>query len=95
MKHVHFSTRGLLYLAVLAVLAVLAAILSVLGAVDQGSGLVSRVWPFLNFGFLFIASALIYQRMWRARGNPDEIKKIEAQSLYGVLPPKVRNWLFP
>jgi hypothetical protein len=40
-------------------------------------------------------SCEVGRRMWRARSNSDEIRKAEAQGLYGVLPEKLRNWLFP
>jgi hypothetical protein len=33
--------------------------------------------------------------MWRARNNTDQIRKVEAQGLYGVLPKQLRRWLFP
>lgn len=55
----------------------------------------SRVWLPLFWGLVALVSLGIYVRMWKARSSPDEIKKIKAQSLYGVLPPKFRDWLFP
>jgi hypothetical protein len=45
--------------------------------------------------FVLGGTFAIYRRMWGARSNTDEIRKVEAQGLYGVLPKKLRNWLFP
>jgi hypothetical protein len=64
-------------------------------SVDQGSGPVSRAWPILVLVFVVGGTFAIYRSMWRARENPDEIRKAQAQGLYGVLPTKLRNWLFP
>ncbi len=66
----------------------------VLLAVDKGSGVVGRIWLPLFWGTVLLAAVAIYLRIWRARGSIDEVKKIEAQSLYGILPPKLRDWLF-
>jgi hypothetical protein len=64
-------------------------------SIDQGSGPVSRTWPILVLVFMVGGTFAIYRSMWRARGNPDEIRKVQAQGLYGVLPTKLGNWLFP
>src|SRR5215475_34528 len=89
MSQFHFSPKALgvsfLFLVAFAVLI----------AVDRRSGAISRIWPFLML-YLFIGGSLvIYRRVWRVRGNPIELRKAEAQSLYGVLPDKLRKWLFP
>ena len=60
----------------------------------RGSGVVGRIWLPLFWGTVLLAAVAIYLRIWRARGSIDEVKKIEAQSLYGILPPKLRDWLF-
>jgi hypothetical protein len=64
-------------------------------AMDKGSGVVSRIWSPLFWGTLLLAAVAIYVRIWRARGSIDEVRKIEAQSLHGILPLKLRDWLFP
>jgi hypothetical protein len=45
--------------------------------------------------FVLSGTFAIYRRMWRARGGAGEIRKAEAQGLYGVLPEELRRWLFP
>ncbi|MCV0385164.1 MAG: hypothetical protein K5821_01840 [Nitrobacter sp.] len=67
----------------------------VLFALDRGEGVVSHIWGPLVWGLIAFASLAIYIRIWRVRKNPGEMRKIEAQSLYGILPLKLRNWLFP
>jgi hypothetical protein len=67
----------------------------VLVFLDQGTGVVSHIWVPLIWGLIALASLAIYVRIWRARRNFDDVKKIEAQGLYGIMPPRLRNWLFP
>jgi hypothetical protein len=50
-------------------------------SVDQGSGPVSRAWPILVLVFVVGGTLAIYRSMWRARENPDEIRKAQARSL--------------
>jgi hypothetical protein len=61
----------------------------------HGSGPISRAWPVIMLIGMLGASVAIYRRMWRAGNDPGELRKAEAQSLYGVLPEKLRNWIFP
>jgi hypothetical protein len=89
MRQVHFSPRALTGF----IFFVLA--FALVFSIDKGSGSVSRAWPVLILALLIGSTFAIYRRMWRARGNPDHFKKAEAQGLYGVLPEKLRNWLFP
>jgi hypothetical protein len=84
-----FSPRALLSFAIF-----LVAFVGLL-ALDKGSGVVSRIWLPLFWGTVLLVAGAIYVRLWRARGSIDELKKVEAQSLYGILPPKLRDWLFP
>jgi hypothetical protein len=44
---------------------------------------------------LAAATLAIYSRMWSAGGDSERVRKIESQSLYGVLPKRLREWLFP
>jgi hypothetical protein len=89
MKQVHFSARACTALAIFVV--AFAALLSI----DKGSGPISRVWPILMLCLLVGAMVAICARMWRARGNPYQVRRAEAEGLYGVLPESLRNWLFP
>ncbi|MBV9982470.1 hypothetical protein [Bradyrhizobium sp.] len=89
MSGLHFSPSGaVIFLFV-------AGILGVLVILDRGSGAISRVWPFVMLGFLAVATLAIYFPMWAARADFERVGKIESQSLYGVLPRRLREWLFP
>jgi len=89
MGHVHFSPKAL------AAFILFLLAFGLLISIDQGSGPVSRVWPILMLVFVLGGTFAIYRRMWRARDSSDEIRKAEAQGLYGVLPKKLQIWLFP
>jgi hypothetical protein len=89
MGHAHFSPRAL------AGFIFFLLAFGLLVSIDQGSVRVSHAWPVLMLVFLLGGTFAIYRRMWRARSNRDEIRKVEAQGLYGVLPKRTRNWLFP
>jgi hypothetical protein len=88
MGPIHFSLKALVGFVLFLIA------FGLLISMDQGSGPVSRAWPFLILVFVVGGTFAIYRRMWRARKNPDQIKKAQAQGLYGVLPMKLRNWLF-
>lgn len=64
-------------------------------ALDTGSGMVSRLWAPLFWSFIALATLAVYLRMWRVRGSPGEIWKVQAQGLYGALPRRLQNWFFP
>lgn len=89
MRQVQFSPKAFAGLVLLVV--ALAALFSI----DNGSGPIGRVWPTLMLCLLTGGAVAIWARMWRARGNPYQVKRAEAESLYGVLPESLRNWLFP
>jgi hypothetical protein len=89
MSGLHFSPKGA------AIFLFVAAILGVLVVLDRGSGAISKVWPFVMLGLLVVAALAIYFRMWSARADFEQVGKIESQSLYGVLPKRLREWLFP
>jgi hypothetical protein len=86
--HVHFSPKAL------AGFIFFLLVFGLLISIDQGS-VPSVTWPILMLVFVLGGTFAIYRRMWGARSNTDEIRKVEAQGLYGVLPKKLRNWLFP
>jgi hypothetical protein len=79
----------------LAIFAGSLAAFAVIAEIDKGSGLVSRAWLFVFPAMLALASLMVCLRLWRVRGRPEAARKVAAQGLYGVLPPKWRNWLFP
>jgi hypothetical protein len=85
----HFSPRGLLTF-ILFMTGFAALIL-----MDQGSGPLSRAWPFLMLCLMVGATVAICRRIWSERSDFEKVRRIESQSLYGVLPRKVREWLFP
>jgi len=89
MRHVHFSPKAL------AGFIVFLLAFGLLFSLDQGSGPISRAWPILMLVFVLSGTFAIYRRMWRARGDLDEIRKVQAKGLYGVLPKKLQVWLFP
>lgn len=89
MRGVHFSPRA--FSAFIFVLVLLGFVVSI----DKGSGSISRAWPVMMLVLMLSGSIAICQRMWRARGNSDELRRTEAQGLYGVLPGTLRRWLFP
>jgi hypothetical protein len=89
MRHVHFSPKALVGFIVFLLA------FGLLFSLDQGSGPISRAWPILTLVFVLGATFAIYRRMWRARDSSDEIRKVEAKGLYGVLPKKLQAWLFP
>ena len=88
-RRLQFSPRALLSFVIFLVG------FGALVALDKGTGLVSRIWLPLFWGGVGLTSLAIYVRMCRARGSSDEVRNVEARSLYGVLPSKLRDWLFP
>ncbi|MDQ0471360.1 hypothetical protein [Labrys wisconsinensis] len=64
-------------------------------ALDARTGLVSRAWLPLFWGAVLLAAILIQVRAWKARASRVAMRKIEARSLYGLLPERLREWLFP
>lgn len=89
MGRVHFSPKAFAGFVVFLVA------FGLLVSMDQGSGPISRAWPILMSVFLLGGTFAIYRQMWRARNSSDDIRRAEAQGLYGVLPKKLRIWLFP
>lgn len=85
----YFSPKG--FLIFILFVAGLAATI----AMDQGSGPLSKAWPLLTLSLLIGATLAIYSRMWSERRDFEKVRRIESQSLYGVLPKRIREWLFP
>jgi len=86
--HVHFSPKAL------AGFIFFLLAFGLLVSIDQGSVPISQAWPILMLLFVLGGTFAIYRRMWRARNNTDQIRKVEAQGLYGALPKQLRKWLF-
>jgi hypothetical protein len=85
----HFSRTGL------GIFAFVVALLALLVSIDGGSGFISRAWQLAMVLLVVVATLAIYRRIWNTRGDFDDVRRIEGQSLYGVLPRKLRKWLFP
>jgi putative exporter of polyketide antibiotics len=60
-------------------------------ALDKGSGLINRVIQLLWLTFVIGGSATIFLRMWQARGNPGEFRKMAHSGRVGILPPGWRR----
>jgi hypothetical protein len=85
MRQVHFSLKAL------AGFVFFLLPFGVLVSIDKGSGPISRAWPILILILLVGGTFAIYRRMWHSRENSHDIRKAEAQGLYGVLPKKLRT----
>jgi hypothetical protein len=85
----HFSPRGFI------IFALFLTGFAVLISMDKGSGPISGAWPFLVLCLVIGATVAICRRMWSEGSDFEKVSRIESQSLYGVLPKKVREWLFP
>jgi hypothetical protein len=88
MERTSFSPRSLIYFCLF---------LSVFGALvtlDKGSGLFSQAWPLIILGALAVASILLCARLWSVRRDDDALRRVEARGFYGLLPPRLRDWLF-
>ena len=85
----YFSPKGpVIFLFAMVVLAALIAL-------DKGVGPISAAWPFVMLCLLFVAALTISRRMWSARKDFEAVRRIEGESLYGILPKRLREWLFP
>jgi predicted choloylglycine hydrolase len=58
------------------------------------SGCSQAVW-LGDGGPALVAALTINRRMWSARRDFEAVKRIEGESLYGILPKRLREWLFP
>jgi hypothetical protein len=88
MRNFQISPRGLLYFLVFLVLFAGAM------AVDGGSGYLSRMWVVLVWSLLLLGSVLLYARLWTSRHDPDAGRRIQARGLFGLLPQRLRDWIF-
>jgi hypothetical protein len=88
MRGFRVSAKGFIYFCVFVVLFT-AAIM-----VGGGTGYGNLVWQIFRWGLLLVGSLLLLTRLWAARHDPDATRRIEAKGLYGLTPPKLRDWLF-
>jgi hypothetical protein len=63
--------------------------------IDRGSSYLSDAWAVLFWSGVLLGSLLFYARLWAFRRNPDAARHIEARGIFGLLPAKLRDWIFP
>jgi hypothetical protein len=88
MRDLRVSPKGLIYFCLFAVL------LSAAIVADHGTGYGNAVWQIFRWGVVLVGSLLLLTRLWAARHDPDAARRVEAKGLYGLTPPKLRDWLF-
>jgi hypothetical protein len=88
MRDFRVSARGFIYLCLFAVLLIVAI------KANLGTGYGNVAWQIFRWGVLLIGSLLLLTRLWATRHDPNAARRIEAKGLYGLTPPKLRDWLF-
>jgi hypothetical protein len=88
MRDFRASAKGFVYLCLFAVLLVVAI------KANLGTGYGNDVWQVFRWGVLLVGSLVILTRLWAARHDTDAARRIEAKGLYGLTPPRLRDWLF-
>jgi hypothetical protein len=88
MRNFRVSPKGLIYFCLFGVL-VTVAILA-----GGGTGYGNVAFQIFRWGVLLVGSLLLLTRLWAVRHDPDAVRRTEAKGLYGLTPPKLRNWLF-
>ncbi|HEX7919594.1 MAG TPA: hypothetical protein VF583_01465 [Bradyrhizobium sp.] len=61
---------------------------------DGAVGYVRIVWTILVWNGLLLGSLLLVARLFAARHDPEAARRIQAQGAYGLLPARLRDWLF-
>jgi hypothetical protein len=61
---------------------------------DGGTGYGNLVWSILIWSVLLIGSLLLLARLWASRHDPVAARRIAARGAHGLLPAKLRDWLF-
>jgi hypothetical protein len=82
------SPKGIIYFCLFVVA------LTVAIKANLGTGYGNVVWQVFRWGVLLVGSLLLLTRLWRVRHDPDAARRIQAKGLYGLTPPKLRDWLF-
>jgi hypothetical protein len=88
MREFRISPRGVLYFCLFLVL---------FGAAmkaDEGTGYLNVAWTILVWGGLLFGSLLLLARLWAVRHDAEAGRRVREQGAYGLLPPKLRDWLF-
>ena len=62
---------------------------------DGGTGRLNAVWSLLVWSGLITGSLLLLARLWASRHNREAARRIQAKGVYGLLPSRIRDWLFP
>ena len=88
MHNVRISPRGVLLFCLFLVLFGAAMRL------DGGTGYFGPVWTVLVWSGLLFGSLLLCARLFASRHDPDIARRIQARGAYGLLPAKLREWLF-
>ena len=82
------SPRGVLFFCLSLVL---------FGAAMQADGetrTLGFVWMILVWSGLLFGSLLLCARLFASRHDPDAARRIQARGAYGLLPARLRDWLF-
>lgn len=88
MHNVRISPRGVLLFCLFLVLFGAAMRL------DGGTGYLGLVWTVLVWSGLLFGSLLLCARLFASRRDPETARRIQARGAYGLLPAKLRDWLF-
>jgi len=88
MQNFRVSPRGLAYFCLFLVLFTAAI------KVDGGTGYGNVVWTIMVWSELLVGSLLLFTRLWVSNRDPGAVRRITSQGAYGLLPAKVRDWLF-
>jgi hypothetical protein len=88
MRDFRVSPKGLIYFCLFVALLIVAT------KANLGTGYGNVVWQVFRWGVLLAGSLLLLTRLWAARHDPDAARRVEAKGLYGLTPPKLREWLF-
>jgi hypothetical protein len=88
MRNFRVSLKGLIYFCLFGVLVTVAVLAG--GATGYGNA----AFQIFRWGLLLVGSLLLLTRLWAVRHDSDEVRRVEAKGLYGLTPPKLRDWLF-
>ena len=61
---------------------------------DQATGRLNLLWSVFVWAGLFVGSVILSSRLWAVRHDPEATRRIQARGAYGLLPAKLRDWLF-